>query len=102
MRQPTAIRAVSAGSRGKRGWWYRYADNSYPANGWYQLSWNGVTSWYYFNAKGYLLQNQITPDNYVVGADGAWIENPTQEQRTLAENKGRMPKKTEEEWVADW
>ena len=32
--------------RGKRGWWYRYADNSYPANGWYQLSWNGVTSWY--------------------------------------------------------
>lgn len=88
--------------RGKRGWWYRYADNSYPANGWYQLSWNGVTSWYYFNAKGYLLQNQITPDNYVVGADGAWIENPTQEQRTLAENKGRVPKKTEEEWVADW
>ena len=82
--------------RGKRGWWYRYADNSYPANGWYQLSWNGVTSWYY------LLQNQITPDNYVVGADGAWIENPTQEQRTLAENKGRVPKKTEEEWVADW
>lgn len=88
--------------RGKRGWWYRYADNSYPANGWYQLSWNGVTSWYYFNTKGYLLQNQITPDNYVVGADGAWIENPTQEQRTLAENKGRVPKKTEEEWVADW
>lgn len=89
--------------RGQRGWWYRYADNTYPKNGWRQLAWNGVTSWYYFNAKGYLLQNQITPDGYVVGADGAWIENPTQEQRTLAENKGRMPKETEaDEWVADW
>ena len=66
--------------------------------GWKQID----NAWYYFNTKGYLLQNQITPDNYVVGADGAWIENPTQEQRTLAENKGRMPKKTEEEWVADW
>ena len=72
-------------------------------NGKMSVGWKQIdNAWYYFNTKGYLLQNQITPDNYVVGADGAWIENPTQEQRTLAENKGRVPKKTEEEWVADW
>ncbi len=87
---------------GKRGWWYRFADNSYARNGWYQLSWKGVTSWYYFSASGYLLRNCITPDGYVVGADGAWIENPTEEQKTLAQNHGRAPIETEEEWVADW
>lgn len=36
------------------GWWYERTDGSYPANAWEALSWNGKTSWYHFNAAGYL------------------------------------------------
>lgn len=34
------------------GWWYRYADGSYPKNKWLKLD-----AWYYFNSEGYALQN---------------------------------------------
>ena len=70
------------------GWWYQNADGSYPANEWKQI--NG--SWYYFNESGYMvasmwignyylgesgamLTNTTTPDGYVVGSDGAWVQN---------------------------
>ena len=70
------------------GWWYQNADGSYPANEWKQI--NG--SWYYFNESGYMvasmwignyylgesgamLTNTTTPDGYVVGSDGAWLQN---------------------------
>ncbi len=35
------------------GWWYRYADGSYPKGKWLKLD-----TWYYFNAKGYALANE--------------------------------------------
>ena len=35
-------------------WWYKYNDGSYPANGWYSLSWNGKTDWYHFDEEGWL------------------------------------------------
>ncbi len=72
------------------GWWYRFADGSYPTNGWLQI--NNV--WYCFDAVGYMrtgwiqagnawyycdtvsggmLTNTYTPDGYYVDANGVWI-----------------------------
>ncbi len=73
------------------GWWYRFADGTYPRNGWLQV--NNV--WYCFDAVGYMrtgwiqaqdgyyyycdassgamLTNVWTPDNYYVDANGRWI-----------------------------
>lgn len=37
------------------GWWYKYNDGTYPAGQWALLPWNGVNTWYYFDAQGYLV-----------------------------------------------
>lgn len=71
-------------------WWWRNADNSYPASAWKEI--DGV--WYYFNADGYMetgwinldgvfyyldvetgamYVNRRTPDNYWVNESGAYV-----------------------------
>ncbi len=52
-------------------WWYLNDDGTYPFNCWQQID----GKYYYFDANGYLVVNSITPDGYLVGADGAWIQN---------------------------
>lgn len=49
--------------------------------GWYSkgnswaIGWEKIgDNWYYFNKDGYMLSNIII-DGYVLGIDGAWIEN---------------------------
>ena len=42
-----------------KGWWYRLSNGSYPRDSWYECTWNGILSWYHFNAEGY--------------ADGGWF-----------------------------
>lgn len=48
-------------------WYYLNVDGS-MAVGWIQ----DAGKWYYLGIDGGMLANTITPDNYVVGADGAW------------------------------
>lgn len=71
------------------GWWYRYADGSYPTNGWLLI--NNV--WYCFDSVGYMrtgwiqagnvwyycdtnsgamLTNTRTPDGFYVDGNGVW------------------------------
>lgn len=79
--------------RNNIGWWYEYADGTYPTNGWLLI--NNV--WYCFDASGYMrtgwiiagdgqyyycdhntgamLTNTWTPDNYYVGANGVWDQS---------------------------
>lgn len=59
------------------GWWWQNDDGSYPTDSWQWLDGNqdGVSECYYFDSTGYLVTNTITPDNYQVNEDGAWIEN---------------------------
>ena len=38
----------------EKGWWFEALDGSYPADSWYECSWNGFKAWYYFNAEGYM------------------------------------------------
>ncbi len=73
------------------GWWWCNADRTYPSSTWKKIS----NKWYYFNDRGYCVQNQWvltnglyyycgpdgdmwvsrwTPDNYWVNADGVWVQ----------------------------
>lgn len=45
--------------RNEIGWWYQYANGSYPANGWLQIS--GV--WYCFDSAGYMRTGWIQSGN---------------------------------------
>ena len=80
------IACAAAGSAYAKGWVsengsWRYANDdnggSWLSSGWYWLDGDndGVAECYYFNADGYMLANTVTPDNYRVNADGAWIDD---------------------------
>lgn len=77
------------------GWWYRFADGTYPKNGWLQIN----NLWYCFDSVGYMrtgwiqagdgnyyycdltngnmLTNTWTPDNYYVDGSGIWVQGRT-------------------------
>lgn len=65
------------------GCWYQNDDGSYPQDGWKEID----GKYYYFQPDGYILRNTITPDEYVVGLDGAWIPNETEESLRQKENE---------------
>ena len=44
----------------EKGWWFEALDGSYPADSWYECSWNGFKAWYYFNAEGYMNSGWFT------------------------------------------
>ena len=58
-------------------WKYQNVDNTYFNNGWNWIASNndGIAECYYFNADGTILINTITPDNYIVNENGAWVVN---------------------------
>ncbi|MBR5267815.1 MAG: hypothetical protein IKU20_06465 [Lachnospiraceae bacterium] len=37
-----------------KGWYFKNTDGTYATNGWLYLTWNGQSSWYYFDANGYM------------------------------------------------
>lgn len=55
-------------------WQYQNDDGSYPANCWQWIDGNndGIAESYYFDQNGWTLSNVVTPDGYMVNADGAW------------------------------
>ena len=64
-------------------WWYAYEDGSYARNGWFWLDGNrdGIEECYYFDDKGWMLSDMVTPDGYTVNADGAWVQNQSVQSR---------------------
>ena len=50
-------------------------DGSYPKNTWQWIDADGdhIAYCYYFDAEGYCLLNQKTPDGYMVSPSGEWI-----------------------------
>jgi uncharacterized protein YkwD len=59
------------------GWWYDNGDNTYMANGWFQdVERDGA--WYYFDSRGYIIVNALTPDGYYVDANGRWTQSASQ------------------------
>lgn len=55
------------------GWWYQNDEGGYAKSGWKTI--DGKS--YYFNENGYMLANTTTPDGYLVGVDGAWVQDST-------------------------
>ncbi len=55
--------------------WY-FFENAKTANeGKMQIGWKQVQgSWYFFGADGTMYENQVTPDGYMIGADGRWVQ----------------------------
>ena len=80
---------VTGWNRDNRGWWYRYANGSYPTNCWQQINgkwycfdangymrtgwinWNGV--YYFCGPNGDMYTNCYTPDGYYVDGNGVWV-----------------------------
>lgn len=58
-----------------KGYWYQNDDGSYPQNTWQWIDADGdhIAYCYYFDAEGYCLLNQKTPDGYLVSSSGEWI-----------------------------
>ena len=55
--------------------WYFTIDDKNIREGQMVFGWYNVHgTWYYFTADGSMLVNDITPDGYQVGADGAWVQ----------------------------
>ncbi len=84
-------------NQGDRTWWYQYSKGSYPKDKWEFID----NEWYYFDNEGYMvsdrwigdyylgsdgamLKDTVTPDNYRVGADGAYIPGVTGLYRILS------------------
>lgn len=53
-----------------RGWKYNNGDGTSQHSGWFR---DTDEKWYCFDDEGYMLSDTVTPDHYVVGADGAWV-----------------------------
>ena len=85
-----------------RGWWFARRNGTYPADSWFECSWNGRGGWYHFNAEGYMetgwrwigdhryyfteeqtegqplgsmVKNGKTPDGFTVNEQGQWTVN---------------------------
>lgn len=55
-------------------WRYVQKNGYYMSNGWMK---NTDGKWYYFNLAAYMVADDITPDGYYVGPDGAWDGQPS-------------------------
>jgi len=58
-------------------WWYDNENGTYASNGWYWIDGNNdqIEECYYFDEKGWLLMNTVTPDGYQVNNYGQWMIN---------------------------
>ncbi len=67
-------------------WWYDNGDGTYAQNGWQWIDGNsdGVAECYYFDAEGWLYTDTVTPDNCLVNASGAWVENGQVKTKALS------------------
>ena len=57
------------------GKWYFFDDAKTVDQGKMVIGWKNILgSWYYFSDDGAMLVNAITPDGFIVGADGKWVQ----------------------------
>lgn len=85
-----AFNPYAAGSRAS---WFYFDENGLMLTGWQHIKdTDGITRWYYLNAAkdgklGACYLNTVTPDGYVVDANGAWRDDPDIKAQTSAGSK---------------
>lgn len=59
------------------GWWYDRGDGTCAPTGWHWIDGNndGIAECYYFNEYCYCVPWSVTPDGYLLDANGAWSVN---------------------------
>lgn len=84
------------------GWWYQNDDGSFPSNGWQWIDGNGdgVSESYYFDERGYLCTDTITPDGYTVNQDGAWVIDGN--VQTQGNKRNESIKTDENTYIGRW
>lgn len=77
----------------ERGYWYQRTNGTYPTNAWEWIDsdHDGTCERYYFDGDGYCLMNTTTPDGCLVDSRGAWVENGTVQQQSLAYDMSLHP-----------
>ncbi len=68
---PITDAAAQGWQKNSTGWWWEYADGSYPASAWQQV--DGI--WYWFNADGYMATGWVQVGNtwYYMDPSGAML-----------------------------
>jgi hypothetical protein len=64
-------------------WKYQEDNGSYPENTWKEIN----DHWYYFNEEGYMLRDTTTPDGYIVGESGEWVQSESQKVEASSTGK---------------
>ena len=55
--------------------WFFFDNAKTSEEGKMAIGWKQVEgSWYYFTLDGSMMENGMTPDGFIVGADGKWIQ----------------------------
>lgn len=72
----STITAFAAWEQTGTAWKYQI-NGTYYNDGWHWIDGNhdNIAECYYFGIDGTMLSNTITPDNYTVNSEGAWIVN---------------------------
>lgn len=65
-----AVETAGGWKQDANGWRWQNSDGTYAADTWKWIA----DKCYYFNHDGYMLSGTTTPDGFLVGADGAWIQ----------------------------
>lgn len=80
-----SLTAFAAWEQQYTGTW-RYENNgTYYNDGWHWIDGNhdNIAECYYFGTDGIMLSNTITPDNFTVNTEGAWIVNGIVQTRII-------------------
>ena len=55
--------------------WYFFENSKTSAEGKMAIGWKLIQgSWYYFTSDGSMMVSSITPDGFIIGADGKWVQ----------------------------
>ncbi|MBQ3666103.1 MAG: fibronectin type III domain-containing protein [Lachnospiraceae bacterium] len=104
--------------RDSKGWWYQYADGSYPKNQWKKIR----EKWYHFDANGYMqtgwykegstyyylkadgsmaCDEWVEDDKYYLDANGKWVQGVSKEGTWKEDANGKWYKNPDGSYPKD-
>lgn len=90
----TPVTAFAGWEPARDQWRYRNENNSYAVSQWINDS--GV--YYYLDENGLMARSTMTPDGYLVGANGRWIEEKQQGGNYVRTPYDNLPYQYDSDW----